>query len=69
MHDLVIACIGHWKISVDFIMQIFQMLPYFIIHHSEKFLFVNIITNLIRKVFKVLETIKLTMADAYIPKF
>ena len=68
MHDLAIACIGHWKISVDFIMQIFQMLPYFIIHHSKKFLFANI-TNLIRKVFKVLETIKLTMADAYIPKF
>ena len=49
-------------------MQIFQMLPYFIIHHSKKFLFANI-TNLIRKVFKVLETIKLTMADAYIPNF
>ena len=70
MHDFVtsLQALVIWKILVHWDMQILQMLKHPIIQY-QKVTFVNITTDLIRKVLKYWEAVKLTMADTIFPKF
>ena len=65
--DSLIVCISIWKIIVHWMMQIFQILLYVFMYF--KIPFINITTDLIRKVFKYWQAIKLTGVDMSFPKF
>lgn len=59
---------GIWKILVYWVIPIFQMLIYFIMQHQKKIIVVNIITDLIRKVFTCWEAFRFVVAESSFSK-